>query len=120
MFFLTLFIGVSLVATGVAQAAGDTDNADTGGSLSDVHDVWESVWDFDLAAKLAAWKPSVYVDDEGEGFNLAHPLGKAGPALQLTSSMPDSVHRSLRAGGDTGVGSLRGDTDAYLFLQKRW
>ena len=81
---------------------------------------WQSIWGLNLAEKLSSWHPMVTVRDDGEGMNLARPFGKTGPTLQITSSLPNSVARSLRAGGDSQIGALGRDTDAYLFIQKRW
>jgi hypothetical protein len=60
------------------------------------------------------------VQEDGEGFNLARPFGKSGPTVQCSSSLPDSVWRGLRAGAAGQTGPLAGDTDVFLFLQKRW
>lgn len=81
---------------------------------------WRSIWGLDLTRKLSDWRPKISAWEATEGFNLARPFGKAGPNLQFSSSLPDSVQRSLRDGGDRRIGAFGGDTDIYFFLQKRW
>jgi hypothetical protein len=120
---VSLFVAVGFLATNVAQAA-DSFNAmspnegssKVGGSES----WWQSIWGLNLAEKLSSWHPMITVRDDGEGMNLARPFGKTGPTLQITSSLPNSVERSLRDGGDSQIGALGGGPDAYLFIQKRW
>ena len=119
---VSLFVAVGFLATSVAQAA-DSFNAMSPEGVSKVggsESWWQSIWGLNLAEKLSSWHPMVTVRDDGEGMNLARPFGKTGPTLQITSSLPNSVARSLRAGGDSQIGALGRDTDAYLFIQKRW
>jgi len=123
LLLLTFCIGVGTLVSGTAQAA---DAAGLSSSWKDGRVVagsekwWQSIWGLDLARKLKDWRPKVTVREDGEGFNLARPFGKSGPTIQCSSSLPDSVQHSLRAGGDTEIGPVAGDSDVFLFLQKRW
>ena len=121
---LTLFVGVGFVATAVAQAAEPysvvmsfPENSTQAGRSESW---WQSIWGLDLAKKLKDWRPKITPAEDGEGFHLARPFGKKGAALQFSSSLPDSVQRSLREGGDSRFDYFSYDTDAYLFIQKRW
>lgn len=123
MLLVTFFVGVGFVATNVAHAAEDFDKHSIQKSASKpggLESWWESVWGLDLAEKLRNWRPSITVRDDGEGLNLARPFGKSGPTIQCSSSLPDSVARSLRAGGDNQIGAFGTESDAFVFLQKRW
>lgn len=116
---IALFIGLGMLAGSMAQAApqgGYRTDAVTEGSEK----WWQSIWGLDLARKLRDWRPSITIEKDAEGLNVARPFGKSGPTLQFTSSLPDSVRYSLRAGGDQQVGALGNNTDLFLFLQKRW
>ena len=120
---LTLFVGLGFVATTVAQAA-ESDNImsfqDNSTHLEE-NDSWlQSVWSLDLAKKLKNWRPKITPEENGEGIHLARPFGKKGATLQFSSSLPDSVQRNLREGGKNYLGGSGYDTDAYLFIQKRW
>ena len=110
---LTFFVGVGVMTTSVAQA---TEAKHAGASQ-----LLQSVWNLDLAAKLRTWKPEFTVDKRGQGLNLARPFGVRGPTLRLSNSMPDNVKRCLRASGDHQIGTFgANNTDAYMFLEKRW
>lgn len=120
---LTLFVGVGLAATTVAQAAEPYNVMsfpENSTQAERSESWWQSVWGLDLAKKLQNWRPKITPAEDGEGFHLARPFGKKGAALQFSSSLPDSVQRSLREGGDSRFDSFNYDTDAYLFIQKRW
>lgn len=110
---VTCFVAAGFLTTNMAQA---DDTAQVGGSES----WWQSVWGLDLSEKLANWHPMISVHDDSEGLRLARPFGKVGPTLQITSSMPESVIRSLREGGDSQTGTAGSRTNVFLFLQKRW
>jgi len=90
---LAFFVGVSVLATSVAQ----------GGTLRN-------------------WKPAFSIGKDGQCLNLAQPFGGHGPTLRLSNNMPDNVKRSLRAGGDHQIGAAFGahNPDGYMFLEKRW
>jgi hypothetical protein len=121
---VSLLVAVGFLATSMAQAAdsfnimstNNEDSSQVGGS----ENWWQSIWGLNLSEKLGSWRPMISVHDDYEGMNLARPFGKAGPALQVTSSLPDSVARSLRDGGDSQIGAFGNGPDAYLFFQKRW
>ena len=120
---VSLFVAVGFLATSVAQAADSFNAMSPNEGVSKVGGSerwWQSIWGLNLAEKLSSWHPMITVRDDGEGMNLARPFGKTGPALQITSSLPHSVARSMRAGGDNQIGALGGSPDAYLFFQKRW
>lgn len=120
---VSLFVTVGFLATSVAQADDTFNSMPTGKDSSQVggsESWWRSVWGLNLAEKLSSWRPMITVRDDSEGMNLARPFGKTGPTLQVTPSLPESVARSLRAGGDSQIGSLSSAPDAYLFFQKRW
>lgn len=114
---ICLCISLGVLGAGVAQAANGTRDS---GNLERSERWWQSLWGLDLARKLKEWRPSITVDKDVEGLNLARPFGKSGPALQCSSSMPDSVLRSLHAVGGHQAGPFGTDTDVFLFLQKRW
>ena len=123
LLLLTFCVTMGSLLSGVAQAANTSgmaslskDSREAAGS----ENWWQSIWGLDLARKLKDWRPKVTVQEDGEGFNLARPFGKSGPTVQCSSSLPDSVWRGLRAGGAGQTGVLAGDTDVFLFLQKRW
>lgn len=120
---LTFFVGAGLLVTTAAQAAEPYNMMSLQHNSTDMNHSdgwWQSMWGLDLARKLKDWRPRITPAVDAEGYNLAHPFGRKGPALQISSALPDSVRRSIRAGGDNGIGSINGDTDAYLFFQKRW
>jgi len=117
--WLVLLVSAGVALTGVAQANETSSVLSSGkgdGRPVTYEKWWQSVWGLDLARKLKEWRPMVTVRDDGEGMNLARPFGKSGPTIQCSSSLPDSVVQGLRAGGDSEIG----DTDIFLFLQKRW
>ena len=123
LLLLAAFVGAGLLATSLAQAKEpvnypgiDADSDQAGYS----ENWWRAIWGLDLTRKLRDWRPKIRVEEDPEGLNLARPFGKTGPGLQLSSSLPDSVQRSLRDGGDNGIGAFGGEPDAYIFLQKRW
>jgi hypothetical protein len=120
---LALFVGAGVLATGLAQAAQPQDAfypGHQGRGAAGGEKWWQSVWDLDLAGRLKEWRPKVTWQNDAEGINLARPFGKSGPTMQCSSSLPDSVQYSLRAGGDSHIGALGTDTDVFVFLQKRW
>jgi len=122
---LTFSVGLSLLLSSITQAAEPPKSA-VAGKVASQQRSWteqwlRAVWSLDLAARINSWKPRIRVDSDGEGLRLSHPFGNHGPALCLSTSIPERAQLSLRAGGDNQVGSS--DTDApgpYLFLQKRW
>lgn len=102
---LTFFVGSGALLSSVSQASEPP----------------RSVWSLDLAAKISNWKPKIRVDSDGEGVNLSRPFGTHGPAVRLSTSIPERAQLSLRAGGDNRVGSAGVDAPGpYLFLHKRW
>ena len=110
---VTFFVAVGFLATSATQA---DDTAQVGGSES----WWQSIWGLDLSEKLTNWHPMISAHDDGEGLYLAQLFGNTGPTLQVTSTMPGSVMRSLRGGGDSQIGAVGSSPNAFLFLQKRW
>jgi hypothetical protein len=125
MVLLSFFVGLGMLLTSLAQAAEPSRSAvpDKAGSQQrSWTEQWlRSVWGLDLAAKIKNWKPRVRVDSDGEGLRLSHPFGNHGPALRLSTSIPERAQLSLRAGGDNQVGNSGADEPGpYLFLQKRW
>ncbi len=119
LLLIALFVGLGLLFTGLAQAAPGAHTSAVS-AHTQAEQRWHSIWGLDLARKLREWRPSIRVSDDAEGLTLARPFGKSGPSLQGTSSLPDSVKRSLRAGGGQRFGAYLGDSDLFLFLQKRW
>jgi len=120
---VSLFVALGFLATSMAQAADSINNLSTRKGAAQVGGSerwWQSIWGLNLAEKLSSWRPMITVRDDCEGMNLARPFGKAGPTLQVTSSLPDSVARSLRDGGDSQIGAFGSGPDAYVFFQKRW
>ena len=120
---LALIVEVGVLATGPVHAAQPHDALYAGHPARDAaggEKWWQSVWGLDLAGKLKQWQPKATWQSDAEGFNLARPFGKSGPTIQCSSSLPDSVQYSLRAGGDTRIGALGADTDVFVFLQKLW
>jgi hypothetical protein len=117
---IALIVGLGVLATGVVQAATPADGMRAAGDSNSQEKPWQSLWGLDLARKLKEWRPSITIEKDAEGLNLARPFGKSGPTVQFSSSLPDSVQRSLHAGGDPQVGAFSSDTDLFLFLQKRW
>ena len=79
-----------------------------------------SIDGINLAERLKNWKPKIEVDRGGAGLRLSHPFGSHGPALRFSTNVPGHIKRSLQAGGDSQVGSLNDNPDAYIFLQRRW
>ena len=118
---VSLFVTVGFLATSAAQAADSFNFNSSNNGASDVgvsESWWQSVWGVNLTEKLSNWRPKITVEDDYDGFNLARPFGKSGPALQASPSLPESARRSFSAGGDSQVSA--GSPNAYLFLQKRW
>jgi len=125
MVLLTCSVGLGVILTSVAQAAEPLQSTVTTNTAAQQRfspEQWlRSVWGLDLAGKLRSWKPRIRVDSDGEGVNLSHPFGNHGPALRLSTSIPEPVQLSLRAGGGDRNGSAGSDAPGpYLFLQKRW
>lgn len=79
-----------------------------------------SFGDLNLADRMKNWRPKIEVDSGGDGLRISHPFGGHGPALKFSTAVPGHVKRSLRAGGDSQVGSLNDNPDGYIFLQRRW
>ncbi len=120
---LIFAVGFGVLATSVAHAAEPVNimSLQNPGSTKNHSESWyESLWGVDLAKKIANWKPPITADDGSEGLTLARPFGTRGPAVRVSDSMPESVLRSLRDGGDNGVGVRDDSPDVYLFLEKRW
>lgn len=116
---IALFVALGVLATSAVQAA-DPIGTRADRNLEGSEKWWQSIWGLDLARKLKDWRPSITIEKDAEGLNLARPFGKSGPALQCSSSLPDSVMRSLHAAGGYQSGVFSTDTDLFLFLQKRW
>ncbi len=106
---LTFLLGLGLLLSSIVQAAEPQRSAVPGKAVSQQRSWTEqwlrAVWSLDLAAKINNWKPKVRVDSDGEGLRLSHPFGNHGPALRLSTSIPERAQLSLRAGGDNRVGS---------------
>jgi hypothetical protein len=125
MMLLASLLGLSLFLSSITQAA-EPPNSLVPGKAASQQRSWteqwlRAVWSLDLAAKINNWKPRVRVDSDGEGLRLSHPFGNHGPALRLSTSIPERAQLSLRAGGDNQVGNSAADEPGpYLFLQKRW
>ncbi|VAW76840.1 hypothetical protein MNBD_GAMMA15-2616 [hydrothermal vent metagenome] len=79
-----------------------------------------SLGNLDLAGRIKNWRPKIEIDKEGDGLRISHPFGGHGPAFRFSTSVPSHVKRSLRAGGDTQIGSINDNPDGYIFLQRRW
>jgi hypothetical protein len=123
MVLLVFFVATGVLLTSPGQAAqphGGMYSGHQGREAAGGEKWWQSIWGLDLAHKLKAWRPKVTWRNDAEGFNLARPFGKSGPTIQCSSSLPDSVQYSLRAGGDDQISALGTDTDVFVFLQKRW
>lgn len=122
MFLIACFVGFGVLLTSVAQAEQPSVSA----SATDSHAPQQArtekwFYSLDLANRLKNWKPKIEVTTCDEGLNLSRPFGIRGPVLQISTSVPEHAEYSLRAGGDSRVGTLVSDRpDAYLFLQKRW
>ncbi len=120
---LALFVEVGVLPAGPVQAGQQSDAIHSAHQARDTargENRWQSIWGLDLAGKLKQWRPKVTYQTDAEGFNLARPFGKSGPTIQCSSSLPDSVQNSLRAGGDSRISALGTDTDVFVFLQKLW
>ena len=122
---LIFLVGLGLLLSSIARAAEPPGSGIPGKAVSQQRpwtEQWlRAVWSLDLAAKINNWKPRVRVDSDGEGLRLSHPFGNHGPALRLSTSIPERAQLSLRAGGDNQVGSSTSDAPGpYLFLHKRW
>jgi hypothetical protein len=120
---LTLLVGAGFVATTVVQAAETPSimSYQGDGTRFEKSDGWlQSIWNLGLTRKLKNWRPMITPAEDGEGFNLARPFGKKGPALQFSSSLPESVQRGLGSTGGTRPVGYSYDTDVYIFIQKRW
>ena len=124
MVLLAFFVGVGVLLTSFVQAAEPVQpviilqHADEQKSW---HEQWlKSMWGLDLAGKLKSWKPKITAAESGDGVQLSRPFGTRGPAVQLSTSIPERASSSLRAGGDSQVGLANDIPDAYIFLQKRW
>jgi len=128
MVILTCCVALGVVLSSVTQAAEPVEKTQRGpvatlqqlgaGIISG--EWFQSFGGLDLANRIKNWRPRIEVDKGGDGLRLSHPFGGHGPALKFSTSVPGYVTRSLRAGGDTQVGSLNDNPDGYLFLQRRW
>jgi hypothetical protein len=127
MVVLTCSVALGVVLSSVAQAAGVSRNTqEQTGSLQRFGvDIISGEWlqsfaDLDLTARMKNWRPKIEVDRGGDGLRISHPFGVHGPALKFSTSVPGHVKHSLRAGGDSQIGSLNDNPDGYIFLQRRW
>lgn len=127
MVVLTCSVALGVVLSSVAQAAEPADR--TPGPVTSLQQLgagllsgeWlQSLGDLNLASRIKHWRPRIEIDKGGDGLRLAHPFGGHGPALKFSTSIPGYVKRSLRAGGDSQIGSLSDNPDGYIFLQRRW
>jgi hypothetical protein len=120
---LTFFVGFGVVLTSVAPAAQPSRSgaSNEASHEPDAPERWiRSVGSLDLATKLQNWKPRIRVDSDGEGVNLSRPFGDRGPALRLSTSMPEPSQNNRDVGAgrfDDNGGDL---PDAYLYFFKRW
>ena len=124
MVLLAFFVGLGVLLASFVQAAESAPSGSivqhSGGETSRPGQWLPSLWSLDLTAKLKSWKPRITVEECDDGLRLSRPFGSRGPALQLSTSIPEHAATSLRAGGDSLVGVSDDSPDAYLFLQKRW
>ncbi|MCO6413408.1 MAG: hypothetical protein J5I92_11775 [Thiogranum sp.] len=122
MFLIACFVGFGVLLTSVAQAEQAPLSASVMTDPAPQRSLPEKwFYSLDLANRLKNWKPKIEVVTCDEGLNLSRPFGIRGPVLQISTSVPEYAEHSLRAGGDSQVGTLIGDQpDAYLFLQQRW
>jgi len=128
MVILACSVALGVVLSSMAQAAEPGDKQAHGPvaklqqfGVEIISGDWlHAIGGLDLATRLKNWKPKIEVDNGGEGLRVSHPFGDHGPALKFSTSIPKQVKRSLRAGGDSQIGSLNDNPDAYLFLQRRW
>lgn len=123
MVLLTFFVGLGVLVSSAAQAAEPVRSPESAGFAAQrsLPEQWlRAVTGIDLAGKLKNWKPRIRVDSDGEGIKLSRPFGNRGPALRLSTSIPERAQLSLRAGGDNRVGSLGEAPGPYLFLHKPW
>lgn len=122
MFLIACFVGFGVLLTSVAQAEQPSVSASVVGNHAPQQTLPEKwLYSLDLANRLKNWKPKIEVATCDDGLNLSRPFGIRGPALQISTSVPEHAEYSLRASGDSQVGALVSDRpDAYLFLQKRW
>jgi len=122
LLLLAFVVGVSFLATTVAQAAEPADFS--GNSIRQAKSTgsgWLSIPGLQLVQPLKNRYPKISLQALfAKGLDLAHPFGKAGPGLQLSSSLPASVRQTMRASGDSRADAAGNDTDVYIFLQKRW
>jgi len=113
---LTLFVGIGVLATSLAQAAEPLDimtNAKARSERYATDDWLNSLWSINLAEKLRNWKPKINVDEGGKGIRLMRPFGVRGPVLRARNGIPKDAGSNLRSNNKTYL-------DGYLFLEKRW
>lgn len=127
MVILTCSVVLGVVLSSVAQAAEVPKNTHERFSSLQQFGIdllsggWlESFADLDLAVRMKNWRPRIEVDHGGDGLRIFHPFGGHGPALKFSTSIPGYAKYSLRAGGDSQIGSMGDRTDGYIFLQRRW
>jgi hypothetical protein len=127
MVVLACSVTLGVVLSSVAQAAEPVEETQTPAMFLQqfdaeaVYNEWlQSFGDLDLAARIKNWRPRIEVDKGGDGLRIAHPFGDRGPAFKFSTSVPEDVRRSLRASGDSQIGSLSDNPNGYFFLQRRW
>jgi len=127
MVVLACSVALGVVLSSVAQAAEPVERTQAPvvilqqSEAEIIYSEWlQSFGDLDLAARINNWRPRIEVDKGGDGLRIAHPFGDHGPALKFSTSVPGHVMRSLRAGGDSQIGSLSESPNGYFFLQRRW
>lgn len=122
MFLIACFVGFGVLLTSLAQAEQLSVSASVMANPAPQRSLPEKwFYSLDLANRLKNWKPKIEVATCDEGLYLSRPFGIRGPVLQISTSVSEHAEYSLRAGGDSRVGTLVSDLpDAYLFLQKRW
>lgn len=128
MVVLTCGVALGVVLSSVAHAAEPTEEAQSSVTTSlqqlrveFISGEWlPSMGNLDLAERIKNWRPKIEVDKGGDGLRVSHPFGSHGPAFRFSTNVPKHMKRSMRAGGDSQIGSLHDNPDGYIFLQRRW
>jgi len=123
LLLLTFFVGIGFLATSLAQAATPFSGTAAGAVTAQVNESdnwWRSTWGLELARKMTQWRSNFSWVALSDSFQLARSSDKTGFSLHCSSSLPETMRRGLRDGGDKRIGAGSTDTDVFVFMEKRW
>ena len=120
MVLLSAFFGFGFLVTSLAQAEGRT-GSESGASTAATETRGGLLQDLNLETPIRYRALKAAGSVFGSGLNVARPFGDRGLAVTFSTSVPKETRDSLRAGGGSGTTGWKiNQSNAYLFLHKRW